>query len=80
MIFNPWRAVLYSLQFPLALYCVHLQKKEDHPHSLKGGEKAIPKGYAVGYGWRGLMPSGEWRTFATEDEYLTAYHEAASES
>lgn len=40
----------------------------------------MPKGYAVGYGWRGLMPCGEWRTFATEAEYLTAYHDALTES
>ena len=40
----------------------------------------MPKGYPVGYGWRGLMPCGEWRTVATEAEDLTAYHDALTES
>lgn len=39
----------------------------------------MPKGYDVGCGWRGQMPSGEWRTFATEDDYLTAYRDALTD-
>lgn len=38
------------------------------------------KGYDIGCGWCGQMPSSEWRTFATEDDYLIAYREALPDS
>lgn len=32
-------------------------------------------GYPTKYGYRGKMPLGEWRLFATEAEYAEAYYE-----
>lgn len=35
-----------------------------------------PCGYLSSCGWKGRMPDGTWRLFATEDEYLEAFKEA----
>lgn len=36
----------------------------------------FPKGYDVGFGWKGQMPDGTYRVFETEDEYKAAFWEA----
>jgi len=33
------------------------------------------RGRVVSNGYMGRMPNGEWRLFATEDEYVEAYME-----
>lgn len=39
-----------------------------------------PRGYPASYGWRGQMPDGTWRMFATETEYVEAFKEALKAS
>ena len=36
-------------------------------------------GYHTKYGYRGKMPGGEWRLFATEEEYAEAYTEESDQ-
>lgn len=36
-------------------------------------------GYPTKYGYRGKMPGGEWRLFATEEEYAEAYTEESDQ-
>ena len=37
------------------------------------------QGYFTGYGYRGKMHDGKWRTFATEAEYIEAYTDEVTE-
>lgn len=34
-----------------------------------------PMGYNIGYGWKGLMPDGNWQLFSSEEEYLEIVRE-----